>query len=113
MYRMNADCPTCPFGVDLEVARTYIPIFAKMLVANCDQVGQIVYNATMHTPGSVASYEDLWKFTLANYHSGSGCLSFALFHSWDRASSIAWWDITPRIPAVCSSAVTYVNNITH
>jgi hypothetical protein len=36
------------------------------MVANCEQAGQVVQNYTGETPGDVASFEDLWKFTLVN-----------------------------------------------
>lgn len=110
-YRINADCPSCPTGIDIELTRDSIPIFSNLIVANCRQVAQIVFNATGFPAGSVSNYEDLWRFTLANYHVGSGCLSYALFTAWNRTHSLDGEEVGARFTEPCSSAVPYVQNI--
>ncbi len=74
VQQVNAQCPPdCPTGIDLSQANFSISVFARSLLANCEQVGgQIVYNSTGRQAGQVATYEDLWKFTLVNYHAGAG-----------------------------------------
>ena len=42
----NADCLECPAGVSLLNTEYSIDLFAQTLQASCDQVAQIVYNAT-------------------------------------------------------------------
>jgi len=110
-YRINVDCPECPYGIDMEKTFDSVSIFADLVVANCHQVAQIVNNATDFVPGSVASYEDLWRFTLANYHVGPGCVSFAIFKTWDGVNSLTWDEVNKRFTETCSIAIKYVENI--
>lgn len=70
---VNAECPSCPRGIDEEVAYESIPIIARTLRSNCLQV-----NYLMGRYGTKPSYEDLWRFTLVSYHSGYQCLKEAL-----------------------------------
>jgi len=71
--------------------QTSVELFANTLLANCKQVDQIVRTATKDTPGLVSSYEDLWRFTVANYHGGPGCLSYAINMAWQSgANPLAW-----------------------
>jgi hypothetical protein len=108
----NADCDSCPTGVDLEKANESISLFANVLIANCTQIGEIVTNLTEFIPGSVASYEDLWRLTIANYHAGPGCITFAMNKTWQEARNLTWADVSERLPGPCSGVRTYVRNIT-
>jgi hypothetical protein len=109
----NADCAECPAGVNLTNTEYSIDLFAQTLQASCDQVAQIVYNATGEMPGKVASFEDLWRFTLANYHGGPGCLSYAIHTAWDaNRSRVTWQDVATRFTAACQGVVPYVDQIT-
>lgn len=107
----KTDCPSCPTGIDLTNANFSIDLFARTLQANCEQVGQEVYNATKKTPGSVSNYEDLWRYTLANYHAGPGCLSYALFTTWSHGEPLAWENVSKYFTPVCQGVVSYVNQI--
>jgi hypothetical protein len=109
----RADCPTCEAGVDLSNASFSITLFAETLTASCDQVAQIVYNATAATPGAVASYEDLWRFTLANYHAGPGCVSYAIHAAWaSNGARLLWDEVTGQFTEACQGVVPYVDKIT-
>jgi hypothetical protein len=42
----KADCADCPAGIDLTNANFSVDLFAQTLLANCEQVGQEMFNAT-------------------------------------------------------------------
>lgn len=106
--RANADCPECPTGIDLTHADYSVMIFAQSLLANCEQVSRTIYNATQSTPGTVSSYEDLWRFTLANYHAGPGCLAFAIHTTWNYREPLDWEHVSANFTEACQGAVTYI-----
>lgn len=108
----NADCPECPSGVDLIHTDLSVMLFAQGILANCDQVGQTIYNATQKTPGTVSRYEDLWRFTLANYNGGPGCLAFAIFSTWSLREPMDWDHVSTHFTQPCQGAVAYVESIT-
>ena len=108
----NANCKECPAGVDLSNANFTVPLFANTLVANCAQVSRTVFNATQSMPGIVATYEDLWRMTLANYHAGPGCTSYAIHQAWSISQSLAWSEIAKNFTPACQSAIPYVEKIT-
>ncbi len=111
--KANANCPTCPAGVDLTNVDFSVSLFADTLLANCEQVAQVVYNASGKMPGVVSTYEDLWRFTIANYHAGPGCLSFAVYTTWNRNQSrLSWGEVAQSFTIPCQGVVPYVDNIT-
>lgn len=107
----NADCPTCPAGISLAHANFSISLFAQTLQANCAQVGQTILTATELIPGQVSTYEDLWRLTVANYHAGSGCVSFAIHQAWQTTGTVTWETVSSRFTEACKGAVPYVNKI--
>lgn len=109
----RADCPECPAGIDLSNAHTSISLFANTLLASCEQVTQIIYNATKEKPGAVSTYEDLWRFTLANYHAGPGCLSYAIHSAWQaNPTTLRWDEVATRFTEPCQGVIPYVEKIT-
>jgi hypothetical protein len=108
----NADCPECSSGIDLTDANFSIMLFAQTLLANCQQVGQTIFNATGSSPGQVSDYEDLWRFTLANYHAGPGCLSYAIHTAWARRLALTWENISTNFTQPCQGVLGYVELIT-
>lgn len=109
---LKVDCAECPYGVDLSEVYVSVSVFAKTMQANCAQVGQIVYNATEEVPGMVSSYEDLWRFTIANYHAGAGCLSYAVHSAWQGSGRLRWEEVATRFTEPCSGVIPYVEKIT-
>lgn len=107
--RARSDCPDCPAGIDLNHAIFSVDLFAETIIANCQQVGQILTNARGKTPGSIASHEDLWRFTLANYHAGPGCFSNAINAASGRP--LTWANVAPRLETECPGTRNYVENI--
>jgi hypothetical protein len=112
VVKVNADCPTCANGIDLSQANFSVGVFAQTLLANCDQTARVVYNTTGSSPGLVANYEDLWRFTLANYNAGSGCLSAAIDETWRRREPLDWEHVSNHLGPICQGAIEYVETVT-
>ena len=108
--RASSDCLDCPAGIDLNHAISSIDLFAQTILANCQQVGQIITNARGRSPGAVASYDDLWRFTLSNYHAGPGCFSNAISAAAGRP--LTWENVAPRLETECPGTQNYVESIT-
>jgi hypothetical protein len=109
----RSDCQECTAGIDLTNVDFSLSLFANTLLANCQQVGQIVTTATQHIPGAVSSYEDLWRYTIANYHAGPGCLSYAINSAWQSGEVLTWEQVSHRFTDACRGVVPYVEKITH
>jgi hypothetical protein len=108
---VNATCPNCPNGVDPALAEFSVRIFAEGLVANCAQVSQIIENETQRKPNRTSSYQDLWLFTLVNYHAGAGCLTEAIRETAKDNYDLDWDIVASNLPAYCSSAKGYTEEV--
>ena len=109
--RARSDCADCPDGINQENTNFSITLFAQTMLANCSQVARIVYNASGQSPGAVLDYENLWKLTVANYHIGPGCLSYAVYTAWNRRDPMDWEHISPLLTTPCKSAISYVEKV--
>lgn len=109
--RVDAACPGCPLGLDPERLDYSIEVFAHTLRASCDQTGRMIRNLTGVAPGRVSGYEDLWKFTLANYNAGPGCLGEALEQTLAEAMPLTWEQVSARLDPACQGAMDYVDSI--
>jgi hypothetical protein len=107
----DADCENCEYGIDLTTVDTSITLAAHSLLANCEQVAQIVYNGTGQIAGEVSSYEELWKYTIADYHVGPGCLSYAVYTSWAAHATMDWGHISTYLTDPCETVIPYVTEI--
>ena len=105
----SLDCPSCPANIDLTNAAMSIDLFAQTLLANCQQVGQIISNVSGNPPVLVTNFMDLWLFTIANYHSGAGCLTRALIAA---GSPYTWENVYPKLEAECPGTKNYVDEVT-
>jgi hypothetical protein len=108
---VNAVCEDCPLGIDLDRANFSIGVFAHTLLANCEQAGQLVKNITGQTAGSVATYENLWKFSLVNYNAGPGCLGDALDLANAKSLELNWENVSSNLSPGCNGAKEYVTAI--
>jgi hypothetical protein len=108
---VNATCDDCPLKIDLERANFSIGVFAHTMLANCEQAGQLVENTTGSAAGRVASYEDLWKFTLVNYNAGPGCVGNALDATVGASQDLNWENVSSHLEPACQPAIEYVNDI--
>ena len=106
-----ATCDDCPLGLDLKRADFSVAVFAQTMIANCKQAGQVVHNYTSKTPGDVASFEDLWKFTLVNYNACGSCLADAITSTLNQNLDLTWENVSPSLIGACSGAIDYVNDI--
>ncbi len=109
--RVDPSCEDCAFGIDLSKADYSISVFAETLLASCGQVGQIVGTISDAAPGEVASYEDLWRMTLANYNAGPGCLQSAIRKAWKKDQPLTWEMVADALEPACQGAIPYVRNI--
>ncbi|MBI3162842.1 MAG: hypothetical protein HYZ23_10040 [Chloroflexi bacterium] len=109
--RVNATCAECPLGINLEQAGFSVTVFAHTMIANCEQTGQVIENYAGDAPGAVASFEDLWKFTLVNYNAGGGCLAEAVSYPIGLGQPLTWENVSPYLTGACGAAVDYVNDI--
>ena len=114
VQKVSAACPECPQGIDLREANFSISVFARSMLANCEQVGQILYNTTRQIPGEVSIYEDLWRFTLINYNAGPGCLSDAIESAYASNIPLTWENVIPYLePGACQMGIVYVNDVSY
>jgi hypothetical protein len=104
MRAINADCPDCPNGVDLARAYDSVPIFTRILRANCHQVKFLAERRDVKP-----SYEDMWRFTLVSYHSGYQCLNEALFYTRFNRMEPNWENVSGFLK--CPGATAYVDSV--
>lgn len=109
---MDASCPSCPLGINVEHLDRNIDVIAQSLLANATQVGQIIKNLTGQKPGELSNYEDLWRFTLVNYNVGPGCFSEALKGTLAHKLPLEWQQVSAQLKGDCSNAMGYVSNVT-
>jgi hypothetical protein len=88
-----------------------IDILAGTIIASEIQTNQLVKNATASSPSMVTTYEDMWKMTIANYYSGSGCLGSTMTVAAAEKKQLLWKDIAEKLPAACSRAKEYVEKV--
>ena len=108
----KSDCPDCPTGIDLSNVHFTVSLFANTLLANCAQVSRSVYTASEMMAGRIASYEDLWRLTIANYHAGPGCVSYAIHQAWQTTGTLNWEEVKTQFTPPCKGVVPYVDQIT-
>jgi hypothetical protein len=108
LTKVNASCPQCPLHIDPEQAAFSVRIFAESMLATCQQTGRIIFNITQQTPGQVSTYVDMWKFTLANYNAGPGCLYNAAKLAYVPGQSLTWDKVKNNLEPACQPAVDYV-----
>ena len=122
----DASCADCPYGFNLNKAKESVALFAKLLVANCQQVDYMLSQArvpdadadaatataavaTIAAGGNTesTSYEDLWRFTFLSYHIGLNCLQQALLATAKAKQPFNWENIAKRLK--CKGAENYVD----
>jgi len=104
-------CPTCPYGLDLNMAKQSISFVAQILRANCETVKIIVdsYQSDELEDDAEDPYSDYWKFTLFSYHSGISCFEKAVKATAKSNAPIEWENLSQNID--CESGESYVNGV--
>lgn len=109
---VDAFCPTCLYEIDMQKAETDIEVLGISLLANAAQVDQMILNLTGKTAGESSSYEDLWRFVIANYNAGPGCV----YESFEAVVSLnlklSWETVATNLKAECRNAIEYVEGVT-
>ena len=105
---IDATCPGCSGGVNPEKGNQSVLVLSESLAASCKQSARLISIVTGSSPAGLMNYEDYWRFVLANYHSGAGCMLQALRRT-DEPSS--WSSISAGFPIGCSSGTEYVRRI--
>ncbi|PKN95342.1 MAG: hypothetical protein CVU44_01285 [Chloroflexi bacterium HGW-Chloroflexi-6] len=111
LQSVNATCADCPLGIDLARADYSVDIFARTLLANCEQTGKVVQNVTGKPAGESVSYEDLWRLTLLNYNAGAGCLADAVQAAQANNLELTWKNVADSLLPGCKPAADYVEDI--
>jgi hypothetical protein len=108
---VNAICPDCSIGIDIGKAENSVGVFAQTLLASCKQTGEVININYGIAPGDVASYEDLWRFTLVDYNAGPGCLGLAVDKTSSSGEPLDWEHLSAHLTPACQGAIEYVNDI--
>ena len=93
-------------GTDQEM-----DLLAATLLASARQSNQMIKNTTGQPVSAVATYEEMWKLTVANYHGGSGCVGTAMQTAWDNGHTMTWDEISPNLLGDCQGAAGYVESV--
>jgi hypothetical protein len=110
---VDAVCPECSMGIDLDKADFSVGVFAQTLIASCKQTGMVL-NMNYDSPAEqAASYEDLWRFTLVNYNAGPGCLGLAVDKTNSLDEQLNWENLSSHLTPACQGALDYVNDISN
>jgi len=102
---VDATCPACENGLDLDVAKDSISLIANLLNATCQQVADVVGKDRLDD----ADYEDLWRFTLASYHSGVSCFIDAVNNTKKASKDVTWENLETELS--CGKGADYVNGV--
>jgi hypothetical protein len=113
VHSVDASCNDCPLGLDISRANFSVKIFARTLLANCEQAGNIIADISDAPAGRSVPYEDMWRYTLINYNAGPGCLLDAVKKSKANGGEnpFSWANVTAQLSSVCYKGVEYVNDI--
>ncbi len=108
---VDAICPECSMGIDLTKADSSVAVFAQTMVASCMQAGKVLDMNYNSAPSDVATFEDLWRFTLVDYNAGPGCLGLAVDLTNTNGEPLDWEHLSSHLTPACQGALNYVNEI--
>ena len=111
LSEMEVDVSVPRKDIDSEQIQASMDMVAETLLGNCSQVDRMIFNETDRRAGDISNYEDLWRFTLVNYHSGPGCLSEAMREVLKDGDKLNWVTVSAALESVCPEALNYVKSI--
>ena len=88
-----------------------IEVLAAAIRGCVNQVNQVVANATGDSPSNVSTYEDMWKLSVANYYSGSGCLYNAINQVSAYKLPVTWENVRRFLTGQCELGNRYVDRV--
>lgn len=109
---LDPTCGYCPNGIDTEKVSESINMLGRALLANAAQVNQMIANLSPKKAGELSSYEDLWRFTLANYNAGPGCLFEGIEKVLSQKAALTWEALAENFSDDCDHAIEYVAGVT-
>ena len=112
LSEMEIVLPFNEYEFDYEQVEDSVSLFSETLLGNCAQVGQMIYNETDQVAGEIVSYEDLWRFTLANYHGGPGCMAKAITAVEKEGDPLNWENLSAELEPNCPWVLEYVEDVT-
>ena len=109
-----ATCPTCPYGVDLNVAYRSVDILAETLLGYCFQTARMVYNVTGWHSSLAVDYATIWKLTLMNYNAGAICTFDTIAKTFAYTKGpMRWSEVSAKVSGeACVRGLAYANQIT-
>jgi hypothetical protein len=110
---MDAGCPDCEGGVDIDKAGVSVGLTASVMVAYCRQTAQIIYNISERSSGSTVAYPDIWLMTLFAYNAGSSCMAEAYENTYQVSGvdRVTWDEMDDRVSKDCRSGANYVGDV--
>jgi hypothetical protein len=103
---LNAECPNCPYGIDLDLANQSISPLARIIRSQCNQTAHI-----LSTQKKTMDYDDLWRLSMVGYHSGYQCQDYAVKNITERNEPLDWSHLASYLEEDCPGSVAYVDNL--
>jgi hypothetical protein len=89
-----------------------ISLIASVFKASSSQVTQMIRNVTQRDLADSASLEEIWKISVGNYHSGSGCIALAMNEIPPTiGDTITWQEIADHLTPACATGRDYVDEV--
>lgn len=88
-----------------------IDILAAMIYASAAQSNRMLINSLPAEPDNAVTYEDMWRITIGNYHSGSGCISVGMQGVASKGLSLNFDNLVGEMVGGCKDAKNYVNKV--
>ena len=67
-----------------------IDLITAAVKASASQIEQIILNTSEFPLEEITDYESLWKFSVANYYAGSGCVQWAIASTYLYGYPLIW-----------------------